>query len=125
MMLKRGACIWLWANAVVVFTCIATAACALPDVHAGSKQQQLPLTRLSGERSLLGGQGAANIARWEAQHADGGLPRKPNSQGPDSTAWSNTIGVCSMIQDENATDVREWVLYYRCEIACVHSPLPL
>ena len=98
---------------------MATAACALSEVHAGIGHQILALRSFSGERSLLSanGQGAANIARWEEAHADGGLPRKPQSQGPDSIAWSNTVGVCSMIQDENATDVREWVHYYRCEFS--------
>lgn len=71
---------------------------------------------LSGvERSLLSqGGDTANVRRYKEQHADGGLKPKPVSSGPDGTAWRNSVAICSMIKDENTTDVREWVMYYRC-----------
>lgn len=68
----------------------------------------------SVERSLLAtGQGEINRQWWMEQHADGGLAPKPEGVGPDSPAWRNSIALCSMIKDENSTDVREWVMYYR------------
>lgn len=79
----------------------------LNQPHAHASLHSLPNPRI--DRSLL----SLNSQLWEEAHADGGLPPKPKSKGPDSAAWSNSVGVCSLIKDENATDVREWVLYYR------------
>ena len=111
MLIGKHAAAGIWAKLATVF--IVAAACALSEVDADAISQTPPVPGPDDG----GGQGAKNIERWEHAHADGGIPRKPESQGPDSTAWSNTVGICSMIQDENATDVREWVLYYRCESA--------
>ena len=33
---------------------------------------------------------------------------------PDSPAWSNSLALCAVMKDENITDVREWLQYYRC-----------
>jgi hypothetical protein len=34
--------------------------------------------------------------------------------GPwNSDAWSNSIALCATMRQENATDVREWLQYYR------------
>ena len=69
----------------------------------------------SFERSMLStGAGVRTVELWVQQHADGGLPAKPESLGPDSASWSNSIAICSLIKDEISTDVREWVLYFRC-----------
>lgn len=73
------------------------------------------------ERMLLGtGAGSRAMQLWYQQHQDGGLAPKPDSLGPDSAAWSNTVAICSLIKDENSTDVREWVIYYRCAQCLVH-----
>jgi len=41
------------------------------------------------------------------------LPRRPPSAEPQGSAWRNSVAVCVTIRDENATDVREWLQYYR------------
>lgn len=38
----------------------------------------------------------------------------PESYGPDSEQWSNSFAICSIMKDENITDVREWLTYYKC-----------
>lgn len=55
-----------------------------------------------------------SMRRWMEAHADGPLMPKPLEAGPDRDSWTNSIGLCSMIQDENSTDIREWILYYKC-----------
>lgn len=42
-----------------------------------------------------------------------GLPLMPATHSPESEEWSNSIAVCSIMRDENVTDVMEWVRYYR------------
>lgn len=42
-----------------------------------------------------------------------GLPLMPGNHSPESEEWSNSIAVCSIMRDENVTDVMEWVRYYR------------
>ena len=37
--------------------------------------------------------------------------------GPDSEEWDNSFAICSIMKDENITDVREWLTYYRCALA--------
>lgn len=64
-------------------------------------------------RGLMSKGKLSNQQRWMEQHADGGLAPKPEDAGPDSPVWRNSIAICSMIKDENSTDVREWVMYYR------------
>jgi hypothetical protein len=38
---------------------------------------------------------------------------KPTA-APWHGTWSNSIAICASIRDENITDVREWLQYYRC-----------
>lgn len=42
------------------------------------------------------------------------LPALPKERAPWHADWNNSIAVCAAMRDENATDVREWLLYYRC-----------
>lgn len=79
---------------------------------------------LSGiERNLLQKKaGEKNYNLWMEQHLDGGLSPKPDTSGPDSPTWRNSMAICSMIKDENSTDVREWVLYYRYAFLRVRTP---
>jgi hypothetical protein len=46
------------------------------------------------------------------------LPQLPARYGPDGRQWGNSIAVCVVMKDENVTDVREWLTYYRCVHAC-------
>lgn len=60
---------------------------------------------------------------WEYAHAVGDLPALLNStHGPNSTAWNNSVAICATMKEENATDVKEWLLYYQCVF---NSPLGL
>jgi hypothetical protein len=49
------------------------------------------------------------------------LPPLPKSHGPDSPKWNNSVAICAIMKDENLTDVREWLTYYRCadRIDCI------
>jgi hypothetical protein len=42
------------------------------------------------------------------------MPKLPNHMGPWSNRWNNSVAVCAAMRQENATDVREWLLYYKC-----------
>ena len=54
---------------------------------------------------------------WEYAHIAGDLPELMSStHGPNSTNWSNSVAICATMKDENATDVREWLLYYQCVV---------
>lgn len=45
-------------------------------------------------------------------------PREPPSdRAPWHPRWSNSIAICAVMRGENATDVREWLGYYRCGTA--------
>ena len=41
------------------------------------------------------------------------MPPLPPLHAPDSPTWSNSIAICAIMRDENVTDVREWLQYYR------------
>ena len=36
------------------------------------------------------------------------------SHSPWAKGWNNSIMICSVMKNENITDVREWLQYYRC-----------
>lgn len=42
-----------------------------------------------------------------------GMDPLPDIHGPDSEEWDNSFAICSIMKDENITDVREWLTYYR------------
>eukprot|EP00892_Ulva_mutabilis_P000948 jgi/Ulvmu1/10854/UM007_0028.1 len=51
---------------------------------------------------------------WRRAHVSGDLPLLDDSEhGPNSTLWSNSVAICATMKEENSTDVREWLLYYR------------
>jgi hypothetical protein len=41
------------------------------------------------------------------------MPMMPPNHAPDSEEWSNSIALCSIMRDENVTDVMEWLKYYQ------------
>ena len=45
------------------------------------------------------------------------MPALPPLHAPDSPTWKDTVAVCAIMRDENITDVREWLQYYRCAAA--------
>ena len=38
----------------------------------------------------------------------------PTSFGPWNDEWTNSVALCTIMRDENVTDVIEWIQYYRC-----------
>ena len=46
-----------------------------------------------------------------------GLPKLPETHSPVSEHWTNSVAICAIMKDENITDVREWLTYYRCALA--------
>jgi hypothetical protein len=51
-----------------------------------------------------------------------GLPQLPEHLGPASASWTNSIAVCATMKDENVTDVREWLHYYKCVLMIPEWP---
>ena len=41
------------------------------------------------------------------------LPALPDSRGPADANWNNSVALCGVMKDENITDVREWLHYYK------------
>lgn len=73
--------------------------------------------RDSDEEFQLGGDDAKEVSleekypppkRWLE-----GLSEMSSSHSPDSETWSNSIAICSIMRDENVTDVKEWLEYYQ------------
>jgi hypothetical protein len=55
---------------------------------------------------------------------EGDLHELPAERGPNGTGWDNSVAICACIRNENATDVREWILYYKCAptiLAILHA----
>jgi hypothetical protein len=44
------------------------------------------------------------------------LPPLPINHAPWHPEWSNNMAICTIMRQENVTDVREWLDYYRCAI---------
>lgn len=42
------------------------------------------------------------------------LPVMSESHAPESEEWSNSFAVCSIMRNENLSDVMEWLRYYKC-----------
>lgn len=49
---------------------------------------------------------------WTHAHDVGHMPEL--SELVHKPGLDNTVAICATMKDENATDVREWLLYYRC-----------
>jgi hypothetical protein len=47
-----------------------------------------------------------------------GMDPLPKSNGPQSKRWSNSFAICAIMKDENITDVREWLTYYKYVLCC-------
>jgi hypothetical protein len=43
-----------------------------------------------------------------------GLPTMGFDHSPTSSQWTNSIAFCTIMKDENITDIREWLTYHRC-----------
>lgn len=55
---------------------------------------------------------------YEYAHQHGDLSPLREDRSPDSDTWDNGIAICACMLQENATDIREWLLYHRCEPVC-------
>lgn len=53
------------------------------------------------------------VSSLEQQPGD--LPPLNPDRSPESATWVNSVAVCACMLKENVTDVREWLLYHRCE----------
>lgn len=80
-------CFWIWA-------CLCLSGC------------------IAGAPARKGPRGKWNLNKiWNHAHELGHLPEleEPVSkEGQD-----NSVAICATMKDENTTDVREWLLYYR------------
>ena len=50
---------------------------------------------------------------YKRAHRFGDLPFLRADMSPDSEKWDNSIAICACMFGENATDVREWIMYNR------------
>lgn len=50
---------------------------------------------------------------YKRAHRFGDLPALRSDMSPDSEMWDNSIAICACMLGENATDVREWIMYNR------------
>lgn len=48
-------------------------------------------------------------------HRYGDLPALRLDHSPKNPAWDNGIAICACMFQENTTDVREWLLYHKCD----------
>lgn len=51
---------------------------------------------------------------WRQAVRDGDVPKLSNWLAPWGPAWRNSIALCSTVRQENTTDLREWLMHYRC-----------
>jgi hypothetical protein len=58
---------------------------------------------------------------WRQAYREGDLPKLSNRLAPWTRTWTNTIALCSTVRQENTTDLREWLLYYRCAFHAIYS----
>jgi hypothetical protein len=50
------------------------------------------------------------------------LPSLPESYSNSSSSWSNSLALCTIMRNENITDLREWLTYYQCVLGLhVHA----
>lgn len=87
---------------------------------------QTPLAGEPARPRLIQGQ---CIGKWKTTHGEGNLPELPSAtHGPDSPQWNNSVAICALMKSENSTDVREWLMYYKCAYCIPYkataSPFP-
>jgi hypothetical protein len=64
--------------------------------------------QLSGTRQYRRDVITGSFQRW-LEH----LPPLSAEYSPESPTWNNSLAVCAIMRNENITDVREWLQYYR------------
>lgn len=60
---------------------------------------------------------------YKRAHKYGDLPTLRWDASPDSETWTNSLAICACMFGENTTDVREWILYNRCDERCTSPPV--
>ena len=55
---------------------------------------------------------ALNLSQYVTPWLEG-LDELPPAHAPDGARWRNSVALCAVMRDENATDVREWLQYYQ------------
>lgn len=53
-------------------------------------------------------------------HKHGDLKQLPEKNSPYSSKWTNSVAICAIAKNENMADVREWIMYHRCD-SCLDS----
>lgn len=66
-----------------------------------------PLT--PDEQAALRTGSLARVARGPTN-----LPWLPAAHSPNATNWNNTVALCTVMYNEEYSDVVEWLQYYRC-----------
>lgn len=56
---------------------------------------------------------------WEETHQTGNLPEL--DEPVRAASGPNSVALCTVMKEENSTDVREWLSYYRCVLSCTRS----
>lgn len=57
--------------------------------------------------------------QWLRAHEAGHIPEPPDIEAKISHPFRNlSVAMCAAMKAENTTDVREWLLYYRCSAPC-------
>lgn len=109
---------------VLLLTCHATAAQSSADwqVHrsvqdGGSLPAQRPSGATRDPRDASHTRRIADTAAHPLHHRHQGqsaqAARQSGAVAPWNINWNNSIGLCVSMSQENATDVREWLAYYR------------
>lgn len=79
---------------------------ANPLRGAAAQRRKRPLAqrkRPVGQRNLF--------MTWEESHQAGNLPEL--DEPVRAASGDNSVALCTVMKDENSTDVREWLSYYR------------
>ena len=91
----------------------------------------VPILRtLSAPRLSPTARAAADMLKrqhmWRQAVRDGDVPKLSNRRAPWGLAWRNSIALCSTVRQENTTDLREWLMYYRCaRVLCAARVRPV
>jgi hypothetical protein len=80
----------------------------------------LAVRSFSAPRLSPRAQAAADMLKrqrhWRQAVREGDVPKLSNVRAPWGTAWRNSLALCSTVRQENATDLREWLMHYRCAL---------
>ena len=92
----------------------------IEELKAAEEKVRIPSKGPAGPKHSLKGQKEGFTYVWaHSGSADlpidrGDLPNLPEDRSPDSPTWNNSVAICAIMKEENAKDVREWLLYHRC-----------